>query len=166
MTQDEVVQLMKVITRYDNRPPSAEVAEAWYASANIADWTLAEATEAVARHFTYSTEYLKPAHVTALIEAKRNPPKRPANSVDVATAFPALDAPPASDLVRAEALAAAREVFARNPRLARAARMPSTPAGLSLKAARVQRGAAAAEKALAALDQLATPKSDPTPEGA
>jgi hypothetical protein len=166
MTMDEVVQLMKVITRYDNRPPSAEVAEAWYASANIAGWTLAEATEAVARHFTYSTEYLKPAHVTALIEAKRNPPRQPANAVDVATAFPALDVPPASDRVRDEAMAAARAVFARHPRLARAGQMPSGPSGLSPKAARLQRSAAAAEEAIAALDQLANRKPDSTPEGA
>lgn len=87
MSRDEVKELLKVVTRYDNRPPSNETLDAWFASANIAGWTLPEATEAVARHFTYSTDYLRPAHVTILIDAKRSPARELTNSQTVSEAL-------------------------------------------------------------------------------
>jgi hypothetical protein len=157
MTQDEVVELMKVITRYDNRPPSVEVAQAWYASANIAGWTLAEATEAVARHFTYSTEYLKPAHVTALIEERRHPRRDRADSISVRAALPPTDEPPASD----EARAAAKALLARYPQFADTVGLPE-----ERKPRRRTRTAADIERRRIAEAELARLRRNPTPEGA
>jgi hypothetical protein len=88
-------------------------------------------------------------------------------SVGPAPAYQALPpANPASNEVRLSAMAAAREVFARLPHLAAAAKLPKELHPLGPKVARIQRQASAADDAIAALDQLATRKPDSTPEGA
>jgi hypothetical protein len=74
-----------------------------------------------------------------------------------------------SEEVRASAMAAAREVFARLPQLANAGQMPASLRRLTRKARNTQRRAEAASRALAELDQLVretSPNPDTTTEGA
>lgn len=120
MTQDEVVALLKVISHYDKRPASAEELAAWSMSAHLAGWTLAEAVAAVHEHFAFSTEYLKQGHVTKIVQARRD-----ANRAGAAPPYKALPAAePASEEVRASAMAAAREVFSRFPQFRDIGRLP------------------------------------------
>jgi hypothetical protein len=116
MTQDEVVALLKVISHYDKRPASTEELDAWSMSAHLAGWTLAEAAAAVHEHFAFSTEYLKQAHVTKLVQARRA-----ANQVGSAPPYQAL---PPAEPASASTRAAAREYFTRHPEHRGACAMP------------------------------------------
>ncbi|MBP2341056.1 hypothetical protein JOF41_007310 [Saccharothrix coeruleofusca] len=95
MSRDEVVLLLRTIAHYDNRPPSVETTDAWLMSAQLAGWKLAEAVAAVHHHFAFSTDYLKPGHITALIQQARQKPRIPLEARTVAQALPAPEQPPA-----------------------------------------------------------------------
>ena len=71
LTQDQIVDLLTAISAYDNRKPNPASVMAWGKAAELGRWTLAEAFDAVHWHFASSTEYLMPAHITALVKAHR-----------------------------------------------------------------------------------------------
>lgn len=157
MTELEIKHLLAAVMAYDNRKPGQAAVLAWMEASARARWTFVEALEAVHQHYAESTEFLMPAHITRIIRNGRR-------ADGERLALP--PATPASDEVRSSAMAAAREVFSRLPHLAGAGRLPQEIHPLGPKVARIQRQAAAAEEAIAALDQLANRKPDSTPEGA
>ena len=136
MTADEIIDLLSVVTAYDNRNATQATVMAWSKSAGIARWTAEAAHWAVHQHFAESTDWLMPAHVTQRIRAARR---------TEAEVFRALPGPAwASEEVRASAMAAAAEFFAREPRFKRAFAMPWT----GKQRARDAEGRAAAEREL------------------
>lgn len=157
MNENEIRQLLATAMAYDNRKPGHAAVLAWGEAAARARWTFVEALEAVHAHYAESTDFLMPAHITRHIRNGRR-------ADGERLALPPAD--PASDEVRTSAMAAAREVFARLPHLAGAARIPDEPHPLGPKAGRVQRQAAAADQAIADLDRLVNRKPESNPEGA
>ena len=71
MSTDEVVDLLSAITAYDNRNASPANVLAWAKAAELGRWTLPEALDAVHAHFTESTDFLMPAHITTRVKATR-----------------------------------------------------------------------------------------------
>lgn len=71
LNQNEVVDLLTAVSAYDNRKPNPASVMAWGKAAELGRWTLPEALEAVHWHFASSTEYLMPAHITALVKSNR-----------------------------------------------------------------------------------------------
>jgi len=71
MNQNEIVDLLTAVSAYDNRKPNAASVLAWGKAAELGRWTLPEALDAVHWHFASSTEYLMPAHITALVKSAR-----------------------------------------------------------------------------------------------
>lgn len=76
MTEDDVIDLLSVITAYDKRNTGASEINAWAEAARRGRWTLHEAVEAVHEHFASSTEYLMPGHVNQRLRAARSQPPR------------------------------------------------------------------------------------------
>lgn len=141
MTQDRVIDLLSLLAGADFRKPDPAAVTVWLLAARVGRWTTGAAFRAAAKHITHSTEFAKPAHITALIKLER--PTVPDNRL----ALPA--APPASD----EARAAARELFARHPEFKGTFAMPTeTHVMGTVEAARKRADDQAA--ALAALDEL------------
>lgn len=118
MTNDEVVDLLSLITAYDNRNATSATVMAWGTASEIGRWTAAGAMEAVHQHFAESTEFLMPAHITQRLRLSRR-----ADSASVR----ALPGPgPASEEHRACAMAAATELLSRHPEFRRTFAMPWT----------------------------------------
>lgn len=142
MTNDEVVDLLSVITAYDNRNATAATVAAWTTASEIGRWSYRLAVEAAHHHFAESTEYLMPAHITQRLRQSRR-----ADS-EVFRALPG--PPPASDEVRSRAMETIREYakgFGIRDDLSSAQR---PPAGSAEDEARRQ----------AALDQLEAARAD------
>lgn len=114
--QDGVIDLLSLLAGSDFRKPDPVVLMAWSVAATEARWTKGAAFRAAARHIATSTEFAKPAHLTALMKLERD------TVPDHRLALPS--APPASDEVRASALAAFREVSARLPEVRQIGRLP------------------------------------------
>ncbi|MFJ5984223.1 hypothetical protein [Lentzea sp. NPDC092896] len=104
MTHAQMVDLLTLIANSDHRKPSADMVTVWLMAAHTAKWRAHEAAEAVKQHITYSTEYMKPAHITALIHEARRADRTPM----LALPGPA----PASDQTRDDAKAAFEVVAA------------------------------------------------------
>lgn len=75
MTENEIKALLAIVVAYDNRRPSVANITAWHEQAERARWTMFEAQEAIHQHFMESTEFLMPAHVTAIIKTARRLPE-------------------------------------------------------------------------------------------
>ena len=75
MNETEVRALLAAAVAYDNRRPSQSNIAAWLEAANRGDWTFAEALDAIHEHNTENPDFLKPAHVTQRIRAKRDAEK-------------------------------------------------------------------------------------------
>ena len=114
--QDGVIDLLSLLAGSDFRKPDPVVLMAWSVAATEARWTKGAAFRAAAKHIATSTEFAKPAHLTALMKLERD------TVPDNRLALPS--APPASDETRVSAMAAAREVFARFPQFRGAGRLP------------------------------------------
>lgn len=71
MTRNEIIDLLSVISAYDNRNASQAAVLAWEKAAELGRWTFSEALDAVHAHFTVSTAFLMPAHITDRIRAAR-----------------------------------------------------------------------------------------------
>lgn len=78
MDETQIRAVLAVAMSYDHRDPGDSDVEAWLAAAHLGNWTYAEARDAVIAHFTFETEYLKPAHVTQRIKAARRTAPMPA----------------------------------------------------------------------------------------
>ena len=73
----EVVELLKVASKYDSRKPSEKIRDAWLDAGTRADWTFDEASDAIRKHYATCSEWIMPGHVTALILAKRHQARPP-----------------------------------------------------------------------------------------
>lgn len=104
MERDDVVNLLQTVAVYDGRKLDALVVAAWSEAASRARWTHAEALEAVHEHYSKSTAWLMPGHVTELLRASRRQPA-PAGEV---LALAGVD--PASEERRAEVMAMVRQL--------------------------------------------------------
>lgn len=89
MTLDEIRTLYALVVSYDNRRLSEANLHAWWEQAERQRWTLTEASEAVRVHFGRSTDFLMPAHVTAIVRARRADPRPVADSRQLPAAQPA-----------------------------------------------------------------------------
>lgn len=72
MKKSEVLKLLTIASAFDNRRPTDEQVDAWFAV--IGDLDYLDAERAVREHFRESTEWMLPAHVVAgvrWIEAQR-----------------------------------------------------------------------------------------------
>lgn len=98
MNRDDIIELLQVIQSYDNRDIGQTAIAAWYQTAQRGRWTKAAALEAVHTHFTNSTTWLMPGHVTTMVRAAM---RQPAPAAEVL----AIDKPIASDSVRRKAMA-------------------------------------------------------------
>lgn len=74
MTEDEIRRLYAVAMAYDNRRLSEANITAWWEQAERNRWTFDEAREAVHQHHCESADFLMPAHITAIIRARRRQP--------------------------------------------------------------------------------------------
>lgn len=75
MTEREIRAVYALATTYDNRKTSEANVTAWWEQARRNRWTFDEAREAIHEHHRHSTEFLMPAHVTAIIRANRRQPE-------------------------------------------------------------------------------------------
>lgn len=77
MSQDEVIDLLSIITAYDKRSTGQGEIHAWADAAQRGRWTFADAAEAVKAHYAESTQWLMPGHVSDRIKAQRRDPPPP-----------------------------------------------------------------------------------------
>lgn len=75
LTEQEIRAVYAVAMAYDNRKLSEANITAWWEQANRNRWTFDEAREAIHEHHRNSTEFLMPAHITAIIRAGRRQPE-------------------------------------------------------------------------------------------
>ncbi len=75
-----------LVMAFDNRQVGETTISAWTEVAQRGRWTYDEAEEAVKEHFTESTDWLQPAHVTQRIREHRRQPPPPSSHL--------LDGPP------------------------------------------------------------------------
>lgn len=94
MTEDDILELLQVVISYDNRNSDPYTEASWFDAATIERWTYDDAVQAVRQHFSRSTAWIMPAHVTMAIRAKRSGPA----PVRELLALP--KAPPASEETR------------------------------------------------------------------
>lgn len=76
MNETEIRTVYAVAMAYDNRKLSEANITAWWEQAIRNRWTLDDAREAIHEHHRTSTDFLMPAHITAIIRASRRQPQR------------------------------------------------------------------------------------------
>jgi hypothetical protein len=103
MSEQEIRAVYAIATTYDNRKTSESNITAWWEQAIRNRWTLDEVREAIHQHHGQSTEFLMPAHITAIIRANRRQPEK----FDSSKLLPA--APPADPERIGEVVAAVAE---------------------------------------------------------
>lgn len=69
MNRSEAATLLAITASFDRRTVGDADVIAWAAA--LESFPFAEARDAVVEHFTNSTEWLMPAHVTAIVRARR-----------------------------------------------------------------------------------------------
>lgn len=104
MTHDEVVHLLQIVSTYDSRKLDHLTVAAWKEAASRARWTSDAALEAVHEHYSKSTAWLMPGHVTELVRAGKRHPAPVDEVLSIAAA------PPASPERRAELMAQIRKL--------------------------------------------------------
>lgn len=103
MTPDQVAALLVVAMAYDNRKPGDATVAAWTEAALRGRWTFEAAVDAIHAHYSTSTDFLMPGHITARL---RQVQRQPAPYL----ALPA--ASPACDETRDQVMALVGETFA------------------------------------------------------
>lgn len=88
MTEDEVIDLLSIITAYDKRSTGQGEVHAWFDAAQRGRWTFVEASEAVKAHYAESAAWLMPGHITDRIRAERSEPPQ-SHALPQATPSPA-----------------------------------------------------------------------------
>lgn len=71
LTPDQVIDLLTAAASYDRRKVGKADVAAWSEAARRGRWTFEDALDAVFEHFTNSTEWLMPGHITTRIRAAR-----------------------------------------------------------------------------------------------
>lgn len=96
MDRYEVVKLLALAMAYDNRNTGEAIVNAWDDAARRQHWTFPAAVEAIKQHYSESTEFVRPGHITARIRAMRPLDGDARRQIE--------DRSPASEQQRAEAL--------------------------------------------------------------
>jgi hypothetical protein len=89
VTEDEIRRVYAIAMAYDNRKLSEANITAWWEQAERNRWTFDDAREAIHTHHCESTEYLMPAHITAIIRRKRQQQPPVAEAIALPAAPPA-----------------------------------------------------------------------------
>jgi hypothetical protein len=71
LTRDEIVGLLQTAAIYDNRTISEAPIEGWLTASHLGRWTAQYARRAIIQHYTESTNWLMPAHITEIIRDAR-----------------------------------------------------------------------------------------------
>lgn len=74
LTESEVRRLLAVVMAYDNRKPGDAAVLAWAEAARRGGWTLDGALDAVHQHYSRSTEWIMPGHITETLRAAARQP--------------------------------------------------------------------------------------------
>lgn len=69
MKKSEVLKLLTIASAFDNRRPTDEQVDAWFAV--IGDLDYSDSEQAVREHFRESTDWMLPGHVVAGVRALR-----------------------------------------------------------------------------------------------
>lgn len=150
MTEHEIRLLLAAAMAYDNRNPGQAAVLAWQEAATRADWTFAEAVDAVHAHYAESTAFLMPGHITQRLRAR--PASMPPTVTELRTELP--PAAPATVEARLEAVSRFAAKYAQPSHRGSAAR-PARPARPMRPANRnTADHAAARQRARAELAQL------------
>lgn len=65
MHENEIINLLKAASAYDNRKPDPASVLAWSEAARRGGWTFERALDAIHSHYTNSADRIMPAHITA-----------------------------------------------------------------------------------------------------
>ncbi|MFE3051582.1 hypothetical protein [Nocardia sp. NPDC059239] len=68
ITNDEVVTLLQKAVIYDNRDVDQLLVDAWLDAGRRQHWTFDEAEEAIQQHYSASTAWIMPGHITQIIK--------------------------------------------------------------------------------------------------
>jgi hypothetical protein len=68
---NRIIDLLSLLAGVDFRKPDPAAAQVWLLVARAGKWTVGEAFRAAALHLRDSTEFCKPAHITALVRTER-----------------------------------------------------------------------------------------------
>lgn len=72
LSEKHIKELLFTASGYDGRkPPSQAQTDAWFEGAKRGNWTFDEARSAVHEHYSRSTDWIMPAHVSAIVRAAR-----------------------------------------------------------------------------------------------
>ncbi len=91
MTEEEIRRLYAIAMSYDNRKFSEANITAWWEQAERNRWGYDEAREAIHGHHARSTDFLMPAHITAIIKEEKRQPARIEELRRIEAAKPAED---------------------------------------------------------------------------
>ena len=69
--RNQVIKLLQLAGSYDSRNPAQSMILAWEESATRGRWTFDEASEAIKNHYSNSTDFIMPGHITQLVRAAR-----------------------------------------------------------------------------------------------
>ncbi|MGP6175391.1 hypothetical protein [Corynebacterium sp. A21] len=84
MTREEVTLFLAQIQAVDNRTITAETVTAWHDAATRQKWTMDYAVEGMRRHFSESTDWLMPGHITQRIRTIRRDQQPPLKALPAA----------------------------------------------------------------------------------
>ncbi len=71
--RDGVIQLLQLISAYDNRRIDELLVRTWAEAARRARWSFDGAADAIHEHYATSTSWLMPGHITAALRAQKGP---------------------------------------------------------------------------------------------
>lgn len=69
MEQNQIVDLLKAASAYDNRKPDPASVMAWMEASRRGGWTFERALDAIHHHYANSPDRIMPAHITAHMRA-------------------------------------------------------------------------------------------------
>ncbi len=69
MEQNQIIDLLKAASAYDNRKPDPASVLAWSEAARRGGWTFDRALDAIHHHYASSPDRIMPGHITAHMRA-------------------------------------------------------------------------------------------------
>lgn len=75
LDDSQIRALLAVAASYDNRNLTESAVAAWTEASRVGRWDFVTARDAIVWHSTNDPEYLKPAHITRYIRARRQQPQ-------------------------------------------------------------------------------------------
>jgi hypothetical protein len=89
LSDDQVRALLAIAASYDHRQLTESSVAAWTEAARVGRWDFVTARDAIVWHNANDPEYLKPAHITRYIRAKRQQPQHVTEARQLPAAPPA-----------------------------------------------------------------------------